>query len=420
MTNDKASGFRKVPYTGVIYVMHRAAEEGYTPGDPTWANLGQGAPQTDNLPGVIGPRISSLTIDPTEHEYSPISGQRQLREKVADLYNYLFRQKKRSKYTWENVSISGGCRVGLTRIAAILGNINMGHFLPDYTAYEELLSIFKSFIPIPILLDPLLHYQKSLAHIEDEITGRGLKALLMSNPCNPTGQVVMGEELDELVQLVCRYKCTLIMDEAYSHYIYKGLNETDVPTIISAAEYIEDINRDPVIIVDGVTKNWRYPGWRIGWSLGPKDIIESLSSAGSFLDGGPNHPIQKAVIELLDPEKTLQEAIKLQSFFQQKRDYVLKRLYDMGMQIEVEPRGAFYVWVNLSFLPKPLNDGISFFEAGLKEKVITVPGVFFDVNPEKRRTYARYSQYCRISFGPAFNVLKQGLDAIERVIKYHR
>lgn len=89
-------------------------------------------------------------------EYSPVSSEITVREKIAEYYNAIFRTKKRSKYTWENVSIAGGCRVGLARIAATLGNINMGHFLPDYTAYEELLSIFKSFVPIPILLDPLL------------------------------------------------------------------------------------------------------------------------------------------------------------------------------------------------------------------------------------------------------------------------
>ena len=80
----------------------------------------------------------------------------------------------------------------------------------------------------------------------------------------------------------------------------------------------------------------------------------------------------------------------------------------------------FYVWANLSQLPPPLNDGFRFFEAGLEEKVITVPGVFFDVNPEKRRTYARYRNYSRISFGPEMEIMKRGLDAIERLIERHR
>jgi aspartate/methionine/tyrosine aminotransferase len=92
----------------------------------------------------------------------------------------------------------------------------------------------------------------------------------------------------------------------------------------------------------------------------------------------------------------------------------------MGIRVEVEPAGTFYVWANLSDLPQPLNDGITFFEEGLKENVITVPGVFFDVNPERRRSYARYRHYCRISFGPEMEKLVLGLDALERVIERHR
>lgn len=431
MTQPTIPGFREVPRTGVIYVMHRATELGFTYDSPEWANLGQGAPETGPLPGAP-PRVNSVTIDPRRHEYGPITGQVALRKKVADLYNTLYRQGRRSQYTWENVSISGGGRVALARIAAALGNINMGHFLPDYTAYEELLSIFKAFIPIPILLDPDLGYQAPLDMIKREIQGRGLKALLVSNPANPTGQLVEGERLGQWVQLARNYRCSLILDEFYSHYIYNGESETEffgknpvskanpLPKMVSAAAHVEDVDRDPVIIVDGLTKNWRYPGWRISWTLAPKEVIHAIASAGSFLDGGANNPFQSEVLRLLEPECVYQETVAIQAAFRAKRDYMLDRLYKMGVLVEVEPGGTFYVWANLSQLPPPLNDGFQFFEAGLDEKVITVPGVFFDVNPEKRRTYARYRNYSRISFGPEMEVVKRGLDAIERLIERHR
>ena len=88
----------------------------------------------------------------------------------------------------------------------------------------------------------------------------------------------------------------------------------------------------------------------------------------------------------------------------------------MGIIVEADPEGTFYVWANLSQLPAPINDGLTFFKEGLEENVITVPGVFFDVNPERRRTYARYRKYSRISFGPEMPALERGLDALERVI----
>src|SRR5437868_13821021 len=111
----------------------------------------------------------------------------ELREAIASLYNALYRRGMPSQYTAENVSVSGGGRAALTRAAASLGTINLGHFLPDYTAYEELLDIFKAFTSIPILLEGDRGYSFTPEDLRREILGRGLSALLLSNPCNPTG-----------------------------------------------------------------------------------------------------------------------------------------------------------------------------------------------------------------------------------------
>lgn len=405
-------GFRRVQQTGVIYVTQKASEQGFKQGDGVWSNLGQGSPETGALEGAP-PRIGMMHIDPIAHEYSPVAGQKALRQKVADLYNDLYRKNKDSKYTWENVSISGGGRIALARIAASLGNINMGHFLPDYTAYEELLSVFKAFTPIPILLEAHHKYKISREKIQNEILGRGLKALLISNPCNPTGQVIEGAELESWIDLARTYQCSLIMDEFYSHYVY----DDTCLKMVSAAQYVNDVNHDPVVIVDGITKNWRYPGWRISWTLAPKEVIQTIANAGSFLDGGASHPTQNQILELLEPDRVLSEARALQKCFLAKRDYALRRLLEMGIIVDSAPQATFYIWANLSNLPAHLRDGMSFFEHGLKEKVITVPGVFFDVNPEKRRLHSRFGNYVRISFGPEFDELKRGLDALERVIK---
>ncbi|MEZ4518897.1 MAG: pyridoxal phosphate-dependent aminotransferase [Chloroflexota bacterium] len=296
----------------------------------------------------------------------------------------------------------------------------MGHFLPDYAAYEELLEYLQGVYSHPHSAGPDLGLPRPLDMVKKEIQGRGLKAILMSNPCNPTGQLVEGEKLAQWVQLARNYRCSLILDEFYSHYIYNGHTSDETPPMVSAAAHVEDVDRDPVIIVDGLTKNWRYPGWRISWTLGPKDVIHAVASAGSFLDGGANNPFQHEVLELLDPACVIQETAAIQQTFREKRDYMLSRLYKMGVRVEVEPAGTFYVWANLADLPAPLNDGMVFFEEGLKENVITVPGVFFDVNPDRRRTYARYRNYCRISFGPEMEKLVLGLDALERVIESYR
>jgi len=194
VSEESLVAFRPVPRTGVIYVTSEAHKLGYRSADPSWCNLGQGQPETGPLPGAPA-RVADITVRVDDQEYGPVPGLWDMREAVAGLYNRLFRKGMPSQYTADNVCVSGGGRAALTRAAASLGSINLGHFLPDYTAYEELLDIFKAFTAIPILLEGERGYAFTVEDLRREVHGRGLSALLLSNPCNPTGKLVQGEEL---------------------------------------------------------------------------------------------------------------------------------------------------------------------------------------------------------------------------------
>jgi N-succinyldiaminopimelate aminotransferase len=412
--------FRTVPRTGVIFVTTEAHRKGYRPGDPDWSNLGQGMPETGPLEGAP-PRKSGIEIDPEDQEYAPVPGLTELREAVAALYNDLYRRGLPSKYTKDNVAISGGGRAALTRAAASLGHINLGHFLPDYTAYEELLDVFRLFSPIPILLDGDEGYEFRASDLRREILGRGLSALLISNPCNPTGKLISGDALADWVLAARDLECALLLDEFYSHYVWRKSTGEPGPTV-SAARYVEDVDRDPVVIFDGLTKNWRYPGWRVTWTVGPRAVIDAVSSAGSFLDGGGSKPLQRAAIDLLTPEIANAETAAIHQAFMPKRDLVLRRARKLGMTIDREPDGTFYAWVSVAELPAAISDGMSFFRAALDEKVIVVPGEFFDVNPGKRRAGrpSRFRRHVRLSFGPSMDQVARGLDRIEAIIERAR
>src|SRR5207237_10328691 len=194
---------------GGIYVTTEASKRGYTPSADDWANLGQGMPEAEQLPGSP-PRISELPILAGDQEYAPVAGLWELREAIASYYNELFRRGMGSKYSAENVAVSGGGRSALTRVAASLGNINLGHFLPDYTAYEELLDVFRLFSPIPILLENERGYAFSAADLRREVMGRGLSAILASNPSNPTGKLIGGSDLAGWVAVARELDCALI------------------------------------------------------------------------------------------------------------------------------------------------------------------------------------------------------------------
>lgn len=409
--------FRPVPRTGVIFVMAEATQRGFRYGHPEWANLGQGAPETGPLPGAVG-RIHSVSIADGDHEYAPVGGLTDLRDAVAQLYNARYRRGMPTQYSAENVAISAGGRTALTRLAASLGNVHLGHVLPDYTAYEELLTTFRAFVPIPIVLDRAEGFTLSPARLRSEIVGKGLSAILLSNPCNPTGQVVRGGALRAWVDIARQLHCALIFDEFYAHYLYGAAAQTDGPAL-SAARYVEDVDKDPVVVTDGLTKNWRYPGWRLAWTVGPKQVIERVISAGSFLDGGPAHPLQKAALPLLEPATADQEAKAIQAVFGEKRALMQDRLAAMGLHVEPAPQGAFYCFASLEHLGPELADGDSFFRAALAKQVIVVPGAFFDVNPGKRRSHipSRLRQFVRLSFGPEIGELSKGLDRLDAVVR---
>ena len=407
--------FRSVPRTGVIYVTSEAHKLGYRSSDPAWCNLGQGQPETGPLPGAP-PRVQEVSVRVDDQEYAPVPGLWELREAVASLYNRLFRRGMPSQYSAENVSICGGGRAALTRAAASLGHVNLGHFLPDYTAYEELLDVFKAFTAIPILLEGERGYAFTPDDLRKEIQGRGLSALLLSNPCNPTGKLVQGEELSQWVRTARELECSLLIDEFYSHYVWTA-RPGQLP-IESAARYVEDVNRDPVVIFDGLTKNWRYPGWRVTWTVAPEKVIEAVASAGSFLDGGGSRPLQRAAIPLLNDDVVQKETLAINAAFRDKRDRMIQRLERMGIRADRAPDGTFYVWGNLAGLPPPLNEGMGFFRAALERKVITVPGEFFDVNPGKRRSRraSRFRSYTRFSFGAPLAQLEEALTRIEQLV----
>jgi N-succinyldiaminopimelate aminotransferase len=409
------SAFRQVPRTGVIYVTTEAAKLGFNPADPAWCNLGQGQPETGPLPGAPA-RVHRVGIEVDDQEYAPIPGIWELREAIASLYNRLYRRGLPSQYSAENVSVSGGGRASLTRAAASLGHINLGHFLPDYTAYEELLDIFKAFTAIPILLEGERGYAFTVDDLRREVHGRGLSALLLSNPCNPTGKLVQGDELARWVEVGRELDCALLIDEFYSHYIWSG-RPGQLP-VESAARYVHDVDRDPVVIFDGLTKNWRYPGWRVTWTLGPRRVIDAVASAGSFLDGGGSKPLQRAAIPLLTDEHVLAETGAIHRAFREKRDRLLTGLERLGVRTDRAPDGTFYIWGKVDGLPPPLSDGMGFFRAALEHKVIAVPGEFFDVNPGKRRhqRLSRFRNHVRFSFGPSLETIDTALARLQDLI----
>ena len=190
--------------------------------------------------------------------------------------------------------------------------------------------------------------------------------------------------------------------------------------MVSAARYVEDVDADPVVLFDGLTKNWRYPGWRTTWIVGPQAVIEAVSSSGSFLDGGGSKPLQRSAVPLLEPGawRAPRPRRSAQAFLR-KRRILGDGLRAAGVRFDLEPEGTFYWWGDVSALPPSLNTGMTFFQRALERQVICVPGEFFDVNPGKRRSGrpSRFRNYVRFSFGPEERAVVEGVRRIREMVR---
>ncbi len=402
---------------GVIYVVAEAMKLGFHNGHPQWCNLGQGQPEVGPMRGAP-PRIHNIALSPEDHAYGPLGGTEPLREAIAAHYNRLFRQGRASQYTAENVSVASGGRLALTRIFSSLDRGRIGYQVPDYTAYEDMMvSSLHRVEPVLIATKREDAFSLPAEALARAIDTHKLTAYIFSNPCNPTGHVVAGQSLSDYVRIARERGCALVLDEFYSQFIY-GQDGSPGDGPVSAAAYVEDVDRDPVLLVDGLTKGFRYPGWRLGWTVGPKSMIETLGRAASAIDGGPPMPIQRAALTVFHPARADQETAALRHVFAEKRTLMLDRLASMGVTFTTKGLSTFYLWGNIAGLPAPLDSAERFFREALARKVLTVPGAFFDVNPNKQRPgTSPFSQWMRFSFGPPRENVELGLDRLASMVQ---
>jgi len=412
---------RYVPFMGVIWVVDQAMKLGFWNGNPDWCNLGQGQPEVGDLPDAPA-RIDAIAIAPGDHAYGPVGGTLEARQAVADMYNVKFRKGMKSQYTADNVSIASGGRLALTRLFAILADgTKILYRNPDYTAYEDYL--YYQRLHTKLICEyakPEDGFAIPAPRFEQLAAQHGLGAFVFSNPCNPTGALVQGDSLASYIETARRHNVLLGIDEFYSHFIYNA-DGTPATGPVTAASYVEDVDRDPVLVVDGLTKNHRYPGWRVSWTVGPRHCIDMLNRAASALDGGPGMLAQRAMMQAMEPARFDAETQAVRNAFAKKRKLVLDSLAALDIHPAVTPLSTFYVWASIEKLPEPLNDADVFFHACLKEKVMTVPGRFFDIRPFRERLNPEpLRHWVRFSYGPSYDTVKTGLERIAKVIRTYQ
>jgi aminotransferase len=368
---------RRFPPMGVYETLFRfAAATHHYMGDPGTHPWAQGFPLTTQIPG--GPTLpDSIAIGAGDRMYPKADGQPPLREAIANYYNTFYG----SKITPDNVAVFAGGRPAIFAILAFLEKgVRVAIEETEYTPYYDLLEVLGREHTL-IASHTGNRFRPTLA---DHPQG-GRVLLIKSNPCNPTGVTLHGDELGKLVAHYSQAGRGALIDEAYEFF--------HSPKPVSAMEFIKDIDATDLFVVGAATKGLQCPGMRVGWVIAAKHHIELFRNYSSFGMGGVSRASQLYVTQLLTTERVQQARTAIAKFYGDQRQRYGEGLRKLGFELYTG-EGGFYHWARL---PGSLT-GDAFNERLFAHKAGILPGRLCDM--ARRGEVGPLGRMVRFSFGP--------------------
>jgi aspartate aminotransferase len=326
-------------------------------------------------------------------KYTAASGTNELKDAVCERHRLDFG----TSYERPECCINAGGKHGIFNLMQIL--VNPGDEVivpvPYWVTYKDVVT-FAAGVPVFLQTNEEDAFELKASKIKEAITEKTV-AILVNSPNNPSGAVIEKAEFQRIVDLAREKGLHVITDECYSQLVYDG-------EVYSAAA-LNDA-KETVIVCGSLSKNYSMTGWRMGFTLGPVDIIKSMSKLQSQSTSNPTSIAQKASVEaLLGPQDSIQVML---AEYRNRRDYIVDRLRAMPGVTCVMPKGAFYVFPNISsaFGNKGIVGSLDFAEVLLKEAhVAAVPGFAFGSDP-----------HLRISYATSMAVIEEGMDRIEKFL----
>lgn len=355
-------------------------------------NLSQGFPDFDP-PKEIADRLKEVA-DEGPHQYSVTWGAQNFRNELA---------KKQSKFMGVNINpdenIVVTCGSTEAMMTAMMSLCNIGDkvivfspFYENYTADTILSGSEPIYVP---LKPPYFNFDKDELRRAFE---QKPKAIILCNPSNPTGKVFTKEELDYIAKLAIEFDVFVITDEVYEHLVFPPYKHTYMASIPGMFER--------TISCSSLSKTYSITGWRLGYVIASKQIIEQCKKVHDFLTVGAAAPLQEAAVVGLQFDQDYYD--KLTESYDSKRKLFLDGLDKIGLKYFM-PQGAYYVMVDISqFGYKSDYDFAVWLIKNIG--VAGVPGSSFfkeDVN-----------NYIRFHFAKKEETLKEALKRLEKLKEY--
>ena len=360
-------------------------------------NFGVGEPDFNTPDYIIEAAIKAMKEGKTK--YTPASG-------IPELKKAIVENRKLAtgvEYSPSQVVIGAGAKQPLYNAIAALAEEGDEVIVPSpyWVTYPELAK-FCGAKNVFVGTKPENGYKMTAEELEKAITPK-TKLLILNSPNNPTGAVYSREELSAIADVVLRRDVIFVVsDEIYRDLVYDGEKH------VSIASLGEEI-KSRTIIIDGMSKSYAMTGWRTGWAIAPEKIANAMTRAQSHMTSNVNSIAQYASLEgLTNTEKSDEFIAEMRKTFDFRRLAAVKILEDRGVKF-IMPKGAFYIFVNISGTygkttkgGSAIENSADFANALLNEKeVAVVPGSAFGAD-----------NYIRISYATDESALKKGIEKL--------
>jgi aspartate/methionine/tyrosine aminotransferase len=362
--------------------------------------IGFGAGEPDfPTPDYIVEAAAAATKIVANHRYTPAPGLPELRQAIVD------KTKRDSglEITVEQVLVTNGGKQAVYQAFATIIDPGDEVILPSpyWTTYPEAIKLAggKS---VEVFADESQNYLVTVEQLEAARTGN-TKALLFCSPSNPTGSVYTPEQVKAIGEWALKNKIWIIADEIYEHLLYDGATAPSMPVVIPELA-------DTTIIVNGVAKTYAMTGWRVGWMIGPKDVIKAAANLQSHLTSNVSNVSQRAAIAALTGN--LDAVHEMGVAFNRRRKLIVDLLNEVPGFDCPTPQGAFYVYPSVKgALGKTIRGKVANTSAELatiildEVEVAAVPGEAFGP-----------SGYLRFSYATSDEDIVEGIGRIKKLL----
>lgn len=359
--------------------------------------FGAGEPDFATPDNIKAAGIAAINANYTK--YTASAGIAQLKGAISD---YLKRDFG-LEYASSDICVSNGAKTCV--YAALMAILNSGDEVilpaPYWVTYAEAIKL-NGGVPVIIETHEEDKFKLSPEMLQNAIT-ENTKCIILTSPSNPTGAVYTKDELIALSKIIIENDLYVIADEIYCSLTYGQ-------EFFSFAAISEEI-KNRTILINGVSKSYAMTGWRIGYTASNKEIAIIISNCLGHMTGSPSTISQYAALEAISGDQTQVEVMR--KAFDERRKYFVKRVSEIDGVSCVEPKGAFYIYMNVkrqlgrTLYGEEIKNSEDFAASLLKNALVAVvPGNAFGMDG-----------YVRWSYATSMENIQEGLDRLEKFLK---